>query len=93
MWSRSVFMRIKFPPKKQRKFLQEVLKNSNIPSLRELSKRIGVSYSTLKNYFIEDRTLPENLFNDLCYLANINSNKLNVKILEDNWGKVKGGKS
>ncbi|MGD9276038.1 MAG: hypothetical protein PVJ67_02600 [Candidatus Pacearchaeota archaeon] len=84
--------RIKFRKNMQKKFLEKLMKEVNSPSLRELSKRIGVSYSTMKNYFVERRLLPENLFNDLCSLGKINSKKLNFKFVEKNWGQIKGGK-
>ena len=51
-----------------------------------------VSYSTLKNYFNESRTLPKNLFDDLCFLAGISPKNFSVNILDNNWGQVKGGK-
>jgi hypothetical protein len=85
-------LRVKFKEKEQRKFMQEVLKRINCPSLRELGNRLTINYSTLKNYFNEERCLPENLFNDLCYISKINKNELNIKFLEENWGQIKGGK-
>ena len=54
-------MRIKFKKGEQRKFLGKVLENLGAPSLRELINRgVGVPYSTLKNYYLEERMLPEN---------------------------------
>ena len=85
-------MRVMFGKGRQREFLKSVLINANSPSLRELSRRLGVSYSTLKNYYVEARFLPENLFNDLCSISGISKKKLNVKLGGDNWGQVKGGK-
>ncbi|MEN7982216.1 MAG: hypothetical protein ABFQ65_02120 [Nanoarchaeota archaeon] len=85
--------RIKFEKGKQRKFLKLVLEKINCPSLRELIKRgYGVNYSTLKNYFTEKRTLPKNVFEELCELAKIDSTKLKIIYLEKNWGQIKGGK-
>ena len=46
----------------------------------------------MKNYYVEERLLPESFFNDLCYVAGIDKKKLKFKIVEDNWGQVKGGK-
>lgn len=87
-------MRVKFKKKEQRKFIKEVLKNSSCPSLRSLIQRgFDMPYSTLKSYFNENRTLPEELFNDLYTFGNINPEKYSVEILEDNWGKIKGGKN
>lgn len=84
--------RIKFKEKKQREFLKKVISKTNSPSLRELSNRLGISYSTLKNYNNESRLLPLNLFQDLCYLSKFPKNKFKIKILDKNWGQVKGGK-
>ncbi|MEK6925990.1 MAG: hypothetical protein AABW50_01795 [Nanoarchaeota archaeon] len=83
-------MRVKFRKGKQREFLQKVLAETNCPSLRELSRRLEINYSTLKNYFAEDRLLPKNLF-DLLY--KISGVKANAGFLDDNWGQRKGGKS
>lgn len=86
-------MRIKFKKNFQRKFLQEVLTKINCPTISELSNRISVNYSTLKNYFTEERLLSEEILNRLCGISGIDKNKLNFKILDDNWGKIKGGKN
>lgn len=86
--------KIQFQKGKQRKFLQNVLEKINCPSLRELINRgFDIPYSTLKNYYNESRLLPKNLFLELCNLAKINPEKLNIKYLEKNWGQIKGGKS
>jgi hypothetical protein len=85
--------RIKFRKGEQRKFIDSVLAKIGSPSLRKLSERgIDVSYSTLKNYYSEKRLLPEDLFKQFCYLAEIDEKDLDVKILEKNWGQVVGGK-
>lgn len=76
----------------QRKFIQEVLDRVNSPSLRELGRRLTVNYSTLKNYFNEDRCLPDSLFNDMCYISKIDKEKFNIEYLSENWGQVKGGR-
>ncbi len=87
-------MRIKFKSDEQRKFLNEVLKNLHCPSLMALNQfGLDIPYSTLKNYMNESRTLPEQLFNDLCYLAKIEKEKLKFESLPENWGKVLGGKN
>ena len=64
----------------------------NCPSLKELSNRIGVNYSSLKNYFNEERTLPYDSFNDLCYVSQIDKKNLDFEILDENYGQVIGGK-
>ncbi len=84
--------RVEFKKGEQKKFIKEVMKKINSPSLRELGNRLSINYSTLKNYLAEERLLPENLFNDLCYISKINKEELNIQILKDNWGQVKGGK-
>jgi len=88
-----MIMRIKFNKGHQRKFIQEVLKNINCPSLRELGNRLSINYSTLKNYFNEERCLPENLFYDFCYISKLDKRSFDVEYLNENWGKIKGGKN
>ena len=86
--------RIKFRKGMQKKFLNLVLEKINCPSLRELINRgFSVSYSSLKNYYSERRLLPKELFLDLCYVAKINPENLNIKFLNKNWGQVIGGKT
>lgn len=84
--------RVKFYKGKQREFLNNVVKNTNSPSLRSINQfGFNIKYSTLKAYYNENRTLPESLFLDLCRLANINPVSLKIKMLDENWGKIKGG--
>ncbi|MBS3094643.1 hypothetical protein J4474_03185 [Candidatus Pacearchaeota archaeon] len=86
-------MRIKFPKNQQRKFIQEVLKKMNCPSLRSLRQRgFDIKYSCLKNYYLEYRLMPENLVRDLCLACGINFNELKVEILDEIWGQRKGGR-
>jgi len=85
-------MRIKFEKGNQRKFLQKVLVESNSPSLLELSNRLGISYSTLKNYFSEARLLPESIFRDLLEISGLDNESFDFEIIGENWGKVVGGK-
>jgi hypothetical protein len=85
-------MRIKFMSGKQREFFDLILEKSNCPSLRELSNRVNINYSTVKNYYIERRLLGKELFNNLCILAGLNKNNINYKSVEDNFGQIKGGK-
>jgi len=84
-------MRIKFEKGEQRKFLENVISLVDAGSLMELSRRLDVSYSTMKNYYICERLLPKVLFDDLCYISGIDKKKLKVSFVEDNWGQVKGG--
>jgi nitrate reductase beta subunit len=86
-------MRVQFRKGMQRNFLQKVLENINCPSISELANRLNFNYSTLKNYFVEQRNLPETLFDDLCYLANIDKSKVKFNLLKENWGQSNGGKN
>ena len=80
-------MRVKFRKGEQRKFLQRIMEKTNSPSLKELSNRLDINYSRLKNYFVERRFLPNDLFQDLCFLGDVNKTKLDVKVLEEGWGQ------
>jgi hypothetical protein len=85
--------RIKFKKGKQREFIEKVLEKINCPSLRELINRgIDVNYSTLKNYFNEDRLIPEILFNELIEISGFNKKDFYFEIIEENWGQISGGK-
>lgn len=85
-------MRIQFVKGMQRKFLQKVLEKLNCPSINELSNRLNFNYSTLKNYFVEERCIPENLFKDLCYISKIDKSEFEFNALGEHWGQSKGGK-
>jgi hypothetical protein len=86
-------MRIKFAKGKQREFIKRVLEKINCPSLRELINRgAEVNYSTLKNYFNEDRLIPEELFNELIELGGLNKKEFNFETINENWGQINGGK-
>jgi len=85
--------RIKFNKNMQKKFLNKCINNLNLTSLRGLLQLgISTNYNNLKNYHTERRTLPENLFNDLTYLAKIDPKTLDTKTNPENWGQIKGGK-
>ena len=86
-------VRIKFHKGRQREFMKKVLANSNSPSLRALRQfGIEVSYSTLKSYFNENRTLPEELFDDLCVISKLDKRDIDFEIVDEHWGQVLGGK-
>jgi hypothetical protein len=87
--------RIKFLDKgAQRAFLIELLKRVSCPSLRAFEQfGFDVPYSTLKNYFVEARLLPEELFFNFVTLGKFELKNLKFQVLEENWGRVKGGKS
>lgn len=86
-------LRVKFKQGEQRNFLNKVILESGAPSLRSLNQfGFDVPYSTWKNYFNESRTLPEELFKDLCQLIKVDFSSFDVEFLEDNYGQVLGGK-
>lgn len=86
-------MRVKFSKGKQREFLNKVLEKTNCPSLRELiSRGIEVNYSTLKNYFNEERLISEELFKELMVFSGLNDENFEFELIDENWGQVKGGK-
>jgi hypothetical protein len=59
-------VRVKFRKGMQRKFIDLVILGARSPSLRGLLQfGLKVGYSTLKSYYNENRTLPEDLFEDL----------------------------
>jgi len=86
-------MRVKFRKGEQRKFLKEVIVKANLPSIREIINHlVDVKYSSLRNYYIERRLLPLELFEELCHLSDMSKDNFNVKIIDEHWGQVKGGK-
>ena len=85
--------RVKFKKGKQREFLANVISESGAPSLRSLNQfGFDIPYSTLKNYFNESRHLPEDFFNDLCYLSKAKKDNLDILYLDSNFGQSIGGK-
>ncbi len=77
----------------QRKFLDLVVSSVNSPSIRGLMQfGFKINYQTLKSYYNENRTLPEDLFDDLCILAKLDKKSFKVRILKEHWGQTKGGK-
>jgi hypothetical protein len=86
-------MRVRFKPGVQREFLDLVIERVGAVSLRGvLQFGFDVRYSTLKNYYVETRLLPEGLFRDLCEVARIDKGELDFELVDENWGKVKGGR-
>lgn len=85
--------RVKFRKGQQRKFINEVIGNVGAVSLRGLIQfGFKINYQTLKSYYIENRTLPEDFFDDLCTLAKIDKKSVKAKFLKDSWGQRLGGK-
>lgn len=86
-------VRIKFHSGKQRDFMKKVISGSNSPSLRAVRQfGINVTYSTLKSYFNENRTLPEELFNDLCIIGKLDKKEFDFEVVDEYWGQTIGGK-
>lgn len=86
-------MRIKFRKGGQKKFFDLIKEKLLVNSLKDLNQfGIDVNESTLRNYYFEERCIPERLFDDLCLLANVDKNDLNFEILEESWGQKLGGK-
>jgi len=86
-------MRIRFEKGKQRKFLDLVIERTSSPSLRGLLQfGLETNYSTLKNYYNESRLLPENLFDELLEFARMSREDVDFELVNENWGKVRGGK-
>lgn len=86
-------MRVKFNKGKQREFLKKVLEKTNCPSLRELINRgIDVNYSTLKNYFNEERLIPEEFFKELIIFSGLSEKDFQFELIKENWGQSKGGR-
>tara|TARA_Y100000310_G_C20109713_1_gene546544 strand:- start:144 stop:425 length:282 start_codon:yes stop_codon:yes gene_type:complete len=86
-------MRVKFHKGEQRKFLDLVVDRLNCISIRGILQfGFNISYDSLKGYYIERRLLSKDFFEDLCHISKLNPKKFNVKYLDDNWGRVKGGK-
>jgi hypothetical protein len=85
-------MKVKFKKNKQREFIKKVIESSNSFSLRELARRLEVNYASLKNNFVERRLLGEDLFDQLCFVGEVDKNKFKVDFVEENWGQVLGGR-
>ena len=86
-------VRIKFKVGEQRKFLELCRDKLDAPSVVSLLQfGIDCSLSSLKNYYSERRLLSEKIFIELCHLSKIDFGDLKFERLDENWGKVKGGK-
>ena len=86
-------MRIRFRRGGQRSFLNLVVERLSSPSVRGILQfGFDIPYSTLKNYYNESRLLSSELFDDLCEVANIDKDSLSFEFVDENWGKVKGGR-
>ncbi len=83
-------MRIKLKAGKQKELI--LLAKFNL-TWKELAKKLKLNekylYFELRN---EMRLLPEIKYRELCLIAKVNFDNYIEEILEDNWGKSKGGK-
>lgn len=87
-----IMKRVKFKTGMQKKFIDLVIEKSQAPSLRAINQfGLDINYSTLKNYYNESRTLPYDLFIDLCGIGEIDPESVKIYLLEENWGKRLGG--
>ncbi|VVB78220.1 Uncharacterised protein [uncultured archaeon] len=85
--------RVLFPKGEQRKFLDLVVGQLNCISVRGILQfGFDIPYCTLKNYYTQRRLLPKGFFENLCHLARIDKNQLDIKYIDPNWGQVLGGK-
>ena len=59
----------------------------------KLSENLNISENYLRNELRkEQRLLSEKIYSELCMLVNKNFDKFIIRELDDNWGKIKGGK-
>ena len=72
-------------------FIDEILKEYGI-NLKQLSIKMGSNYSNLKQYRRGEMLFPEMIFISLLeYSKRKKYWENNVKLLNDNWGNIKGG--
>jgi len=85
--------RVLFKKGEQRKFLNLVVSRLGCVSVRGILQfGFDVSYSSLKNYYVERRMLGRGFFEDLCHIARIDASGLSVEYVGGNFGQVVGGK-
>ncbi|MBT3463375.1 hypothetical protein HN451_00175 [archaeon] len=85
--------RVQFDNGKQREFLDLVVNQLGCVSVRGILQfGFDVSYSCLKNYYVERRMMSRGFFRDLCHVAKIDSSSLGVNYVLGNLGCVRGGK-
>ena len=82
--------RVKLNKGQQRKLIIEL--GNKYGSVRKLAKKLGLPYSTLKNYVLEKLLLPENLFEIILKELSIKKSRLSISYLDANWGMVLGAK-
>jgi hypothetical protein len=86
--------RVKFEKGLQRAFLDLVVDRLGCVSVRGILQfGFEFNYSSLKNYYTERRMIPIGFFKDLCHVARINLNELDIEYVKGNFGQAKGGKT
>jgi hypothetical protein len=84
--------RVVFPDGECKRFFEKVIDKLLAGNLRGLLQfGFNVKYSALKKYYYGYLLLPHDLFLDLCYISGLHSYKKQVKVVDGNWGQVKGG--
>lgn len=83
-------MRILLKKGKQLELINLAKENFTWP---KLSEKLNISENYLRNELRkEQRLLSKEIYNELCMLVNKNFDKFIIKKLDDNWGRIKGGK-
>ena len=81
--------RIKLRKGMQKEIINKAAKTNR--SLKELAKKVEISYSLIRKYNQEKLLMPENLFNKLLNITSVNKKKIKIEYLQQNWGKRLGG--
>jgi hypothetical protein len=82
--------RIKLKKGIQREIILQASKK--IGSLKKLSQRLDIPYSTAKKYIQEIFLLPEDLFNKIIKVIQSKKEHFEIEYFPKNWGKSIGGK-
>lgn len=83
--------RVKLSSGKQRELILNL--GEKFGSIRKLAQELVIPYSTMKNYSLEVSFLPENLFERIVDLSQINKSELDFSYLQGNWGQLIGGRA
>lgn len=65
---------------------------NKIGSLKNLSAKMNVPYSTIKGYASEHVLLPEDIFDKALKLLNIKRERIIFEVISPNWGQKIGGR-
>lgn len=90
---KSLHFRLRFNDGKQRDFLIKYIEHKTYRSQKDLAFALKVKRGTLKNWINEKTTLPNNIFEKICFGFKDGEkfNKFIVQKLPLNWGEKKGG--